>query len=474
MATEVGIKRAAGGRRPFRPPDAPLASEDAPLHLRRARRHLHHRPDADGRAARAGARVRRGPRVQRRRDPLRRHQEAGQGHDQGGRRGGRHALRERALARRPADELPHDAASGSSGCTTCSGCPRRASSTCSDQGAHVDGGRAAQARDQPQRRRATWSGCPDAVFVTDLKVEEIGVREAARLNIPTIGLVDTNCDPEQVDYVIPGNDDAIRSNDVVIKTIGDAAADGRRALPAGQEQARREAEEARAPRGRGARSAGGRGARPPRGRGAGDAAEAEEKQTAEDAAAAAAAAAPRRAGSAAPRPSGRGRRRPQPAGTSNERHRQRRQGAARPHRRRHDGVQARARGGRRRRREGGRDPARQGPGEGRQARRARGGRGRRLALRPLQRAASACSSRSTARPTSWPATTSSSEFARDIAIHVAAAAPRWVSEEDVPGRGARARARDLRAAGGRRQAARGAARRSPRAACASGSRRSCC
>jgi small subunit ribosomal protein S2 len=84
---------------------------------------------------------------------------------------------------------------------------------------------------------------PNALFVTDLKVEEIGVREAARLNIPTIGLVDTNCDPGQVDYVIPGNDDAIRSNDVIIKTIGDAAADGR-ARWLRQEQARREAEEA--------------------------------------------------------------------------------------------------------------------------------------------------------------------------------------------------------------------------------------
>src|SRR5438477_289159 len=84
---------------------------------------------------------------------------------------------------------------------------------------------------------------PDAVFVTDLKVEEIAVREAARLNISTIGLVDTNCDPEQVDYVIPGNDDAIRSNDVIIKTIGAAAADGR-ARWLRQEEARRAAEEA--------------------------------------------------------------------------------------------------------------------------------------------------------------------------------------------------------------------------------------
>ena len=52
---------------------------------------------------------------------------------------------------------------------------------------------------------------PDAVFVTDLKTEEIAVHEAARLRIPIIGLVDTNCDPTPVDFVIPGNDDAIRS-----------------------------------------------------------------------------------------------------------------------------------------------------------------------------------------------------------------------------------------------------------------------
>jgi small subunit ribosomal protein S2 len=90
---------------------------------------------------------------------------------------------------------------------------------------------------------ANMQHLPNALFVTDLKVEEIGVREAARLNIPTIGLVDTNCDPAQVDYVIPGNDDAIRSNDVIIKTIGGAAADGR-ARWLRQEQARREAEEA--------------------------------------------------------------------------------------------------------------------------------------------------------------------------------------------------------------------------------------
>jgi small subunit ribosomal protein S2 len=67
---------------------------------------------------------------------------------------------------------------------------------------------------------------PDAVFVADLKTEEIAVNEAARLRIPIIGLVDTNCDPTPVDYVIPGNDDAIRSCQLVIGTIGSAVEDG--------------------------------------------------------------------------------------------------------------------------------------------------------------------------------------------------------------------------------------------------------
>src|SRR6266508_6318291 len=52
---------------------------------------------------------------------------------------------------------------------------------------------------------------PDAMFVIDLKTETIAVREAQRLRIPIIGLVDTNCDPDGIDFVVPGNDDAIRS-----------------------------------------------------------------------------------------------------------------------------------------------------------------------------------------------------------------------------------------------------------------------
>lgn len=70
---------------------------------------------------------------------------------------------------------------------------------------------------------------PKAVFVVDTKREAIAVKEARRLGIPLIGLVDTNADPDEVDYVIPGNDDAIRSVSLICKVIADAALDGRRA-----------------------------------------------------------------------------------------------------------------------------------------------------------------------------------------------------------------------------------------------------
>ena len=86
---------------------------------------------------------------------------------------------------------------------------------------------------------------PDAVFVVDLNVEEIAVREAARLKIPLIGLVDTNCDPGPVDYVIPGNDDAIRSCKVIVDAIGAGVAERATVFRAEQEKARQEAEEQR-------------------------------------------------------------------------------------------------------------------------------------------------------------------------------------------------------------------------------------
>ena len=71
------------------------------------------------------------------------------------------------------------------------------------------------------------SRLPDAVFVVDTQKEKIAVDEARKLKIPVIGIVDTNCDPDDVDYVIPGNDDALRSLRLFLSRIADAAIAGR-------------------------------------------------------------------------------------------------------------------------------------------------------------------------------------------------------------------------------------------------------
>ncbi|HEX2378223.1 MAG TPA: 30S ribosomal protein S2 [Gaiellales bacterium] len=68
---------------------------------------------------------------------------------------------------------------------------------------------------------------PDAVVVIDMKKEALAVREARRLNIPVIGLVDTNCDPDDADFVIPGNDDAIRASALIMRVLADGVAEGR-------------------------------------------------------------------------------------------------------------------------------------------------------------------------------------------------------------------------------------------------------
>ena len=83
---------------------------------------------------------------------------------------------------------------------------------------------------------------PDAMFVIDLKTEAIAVREAQRLRIPIIGLVDTNCDPDGIDFVIPGNDDAIRSCAAITRAIGDVVSQGHNMFRAEEERARLERE----------------------------------------------------------------------------------------------------------------------------------------------------------------------------------------------------------------------------------------
>jgi len=92
---------------------------------------------------------------------------------------------------------------------------------------------------------------PDAMFVIDLKTEVIAVKEAQRLRIPIIGLVDTNCDPDGIDFVIPGNDDAIRSCALITQAIGQVVSEGHSVFRAEEERARKEAEERARNRGRG-------------------------------------------------------------------------------------------------------------------------------------------------------------------------------------------------------------------------------
>ena len=74
---------------------------------------------------------------------------------------------------------------------------------------------------------------PDAVVILDLNKEMIGVREANRLGIPVVGLVDTNCDPDEASYIIPGNDDAIRSCSLILSVLADGIREGKGLEPAG-------------------------------------------------------------------------------------------------------------------------------------------------------------------------------------------------------------------------------------------------
>ena len=68
---------------------------------------------------------------------------------------------------------------------------------------------------------------PDALFIVDPRKERIAVAEAHKLGIPIIAIVDTNCDPDEVDYVIPGNDDAIRAVRLISGAMADAIIEGR-------------------------------------------------------------------------------------------------------------------------------------------------------------------------------------------------------------------------------------------------------
>src|SRR5919202_1459020 len=83
---------------------------------------------------------------------------------------------------------------------------------------------------------------PDALFIVDLRKEQLAVREARRLGLPIIALVDTNCDPDEADYVIPGNDDAIRSCSLIVRVIAEGIAAGQRRVTAQELGVRAEAD----------------------------------------------------------------------------------------------------------------------------------------------------------------------------------------------------------------------------------------
>ncbi|MBM4299623.1 MAG: 30S ribosomal protein S2, partial [Deltaproteobacteria bacterium] len=73
----------------------------------------------------------------------------------------------------------------------------------------------------------TMRKLPDAIFVIDPKQEEIAVKEARKLGIPVIGVIDSNCDPDMVDYKVPGNDDAIRAIRLFCSAIAEAVNEGK-------------------------------------------------------------------------------------------------------------------------------------------------------------------------------------------------------------------------------------------------------
>ncbi len=110
------------------------------------------------------------------------------------------------------------------------------------------------ARNEKERRKLQknlegirgMSRLPDAVFVVDTRKEKIAVDEARKLKIPVLGIVDTNCDPDEVDFVIPGNDDALRAIRLFASRIADAAIAGRDMKQSSEAEASRDTADAAA------------------------------------------------------------------------------------------------------------------------------------------------------------------------------------------------------------------------------------
>jgi len=89
------------------------------------------------------------------------------------------------------------------------------------------------------------NGLPDCVFIVDPRKERNAVLEAKKLGIPVVAIIDTNCDPDDADYIIPGNDDAIRAIKLISSVLADAVLEGRQgeSMDAGEEETEEAAEE---------------------------------------------------------------------------------------------------------------------------------------------------------------------------------------------------------------------------------------
>ena len=404
---------AARERRPLRAPDPPLEPEDEALHLHRAQRHLHHRPAAVADLHRPRLRVRQGDRRPRR------HRSCSSAP--------RSRPRRRSPSRRPASGMPYVNQRWLGGMLTNFQTVHKRLQRLKEleeidfddvAGSGMTKKELLVLRREKDKLERTLGGIrdmtkvPSAVWIVDTKKEHLAVDEARKLGIPVIAILDTNCDPDEVDYPIPGNDDAIRSVTLLTRVVADAVAEGlmaRAARRRGRDRAGRRRRRRAAGRvgARAARAAEAGGRR--RGRAVVEAARSPRPLAVEARRRSPRRPPPRlrRVVEAARRPrlrraaeaaAGRGRRRspsrrpaaehpraerPSRAGTAaaaatptHERgearsmanyHRRRRQEAPRADRRRHDGLQEGARGGRRRLRQGRRDPARQGPQGRRQA-----------------------------------------------------------------------------------------------------------
>ena len=167
------------------------------------------------------------PRRRRPHDPVRRHQAPGPGRHRRRSAALRHVLRQRALARRPAHQLRDHSAQPRPAPRSRSDGHRRPLRHAVEEGNRAQRERAQEAARRTSKASAACRACPTRSSSSTRKKEQIAVDEARKLKIPVIGIVDTNCDPDEVDFVIPGNDDALRAIRLFASRIADAVIAGR-------------------------------------------------------------------------------------------------------------------------------------------------------------------------------------------------------------------------------------------------------